>query len=174
MQNSRKYVICGAPSSGKSTVISELEKRGFMVIKDGARIIIDRGLSEGKTLEEIRGNSLEYQRSVTKLKLELEKKIPEGSTVFIDGGMPDAIAYYRFLNLDIEELLDICRNAKYDKIFFFERLDFKKDYARLENDEIAEKLSILIKQAYEEMGKKIIIVPKMSVEDRVKFILSRI
>ncbi|MFH0929496.1 MAG: ATP-binding protein [Candidatus Aenigmatarchaeota archaeon] len=174
MQNSKKYVICGAPCSGKSTLISELSKRGFRTVDEAARIIINQGISEGKTVEEVRSNPLEHQRKVTKLKVELEESLPEDEICFLDTGIPDSIAYYRLHGLDIGELLEICRKAAYKKVFFLELFDYKRDYARLENKETAEKLSELIKNAYKEMGHEIVIVPRMHVKERADFILSNL
>jgi len=51
---SKWYVITGGPSSGKSTVLSCLEKMDYRIIPEAARVLIDEEMAKGKTLEEIR------------------------------------------------------------------------------------------------------------------------
>ena len=42
------YVITGAPSSGKSSVIRELENLGYRVVHEVARAYIEEELKKGK------------------------------------------------------------------------------------------------------------------------------
>ncbi|PIS15984.1 hypothetical protein COT62_00785 [Candidatus Roizmanbacteria bacterium CG09_land_8_20_14_0_10_41_9] len=60
MKKNNWYVITGAPSAGKTTLLKELEKKGYTVIYEAARIIIDREMKKGKKLSEIRKNELEF------------------------------------------------------------------------------------------------------------------
>ena len=50
------YVITGAPSSGKTTLLRELEKAGYRVIHEVARTIIESELAQGRTLKQIRSD----------------------------------------------------------------------------------------------------------------------
>ncbi len=62
----------------------------------------------------------------------------------------------------------------YKKVFFFERLEFEKDRVRSEDDHIADRLDHFLKESYKMLGYKIIIVPVLTVEDRVDFILKHL
>lgn len=169
------YVITGAPSSGKTTIIKLLEKRGYKVVYEVARIFIGQGLREGKTIQEIRRDEGDFQRKVLDLKIHHENKLNPKRITFLDRAIPDSIAYYELLGLPIDKYLDnATKKTSYKKIFFFEKLEFKKDYARIESKKAVERLEKLLKKAYENLPFPIIKVPKMSVGKRVKFILDNL
>jgi len=174
MKGPKIYVVTGGSCSGKTTLLSELSKRGYRTFPEAARVLIDKGISEGKTLEEIRRDEIDFQKKVLKMKLELEDKLKEDEVVFLDRGVPDTIAYYKLYNFDFSDLLRICKKKRYEKIFFLEPLIFEKDYARIEDKETTRKLSDLIKRVYLDLGYEVITVPVMSVEQRAKFVLSKL
>jgi len=168
------YVITGGPCSGKTTIINELSKLGFYTVPEVARLLIDREKGNGKSLEEIRGDELDFQVKVLKLKVEIESKMPKDKVIFFDRAIPDSIAYYEILGIESKQLKEFCKEKRYRKIFFLEQLPFKKDYARVEDGKGASKLSNLLLDTYLELGYEVIMVPVMSVEERVKFVLSHI
>lgn len=168
------YVITGGISSGKTTIINELSKLGFHTIPEVARVLIDREMVKGKTLGQTREDEVKFQVKVLEMKIEIEDKAPKDKTVFLDRAIPDSIAYYEFLGSDTKELVELCREKRYNKIFFLEQLPYKKDYARIEDGETAKRISELLFKAYADLGYEIKRVPAMSIEDRVKFILSHL
>jgi predicted ATPase len=176
MQNnyskSNWYVITGGPSSGKTTLIKELSKLGYITCPEIARILIDKGIKNGKSVKEIRGDEIEFQRKVLKMKLEKEKKMPKNQVVFFDRAIPDSIAYYQICGLGTKEVLKFCLEKKYRIIFFLEQLPFDQDYARIEDRKTIEKLNHFLKESYKNLGYKLIEIPAMSVKERLKKILN--
>jgi predicted ATPase len=167
-------VITGGPSSGKTTVLKELEKMGYIIYPEAARVLIDEEMAKGKLLKEIRDDETEFQRKVLKIKIETEKRVPESKIVFFDRAIPDSIAYYQICGLDLKEVLKFCKKNQYKKIFFFKKLTFNQDYARTENGKTIEKLNKLLKESYRKLGYELINIPAMSVKDRVQKILREI
>jgi predicted ATPase len=167
-------VITGAPCSGKTTVISELEKRGFAVVHEAARALIESQLLAGRTLEQIRGDDLRFQQDILLLKLENEKRLSDTHPVFLDRGLPDSIAYYRLSGLDIGEPLARCREVRYNKVFFFERLALSTDSVRNEDEETARRLDRLIAHAYEMLDYNLIYVPVLPFRERTEFVLNNL
>ena len=168
------YVITGGPSSGKTTVLNELAKLGYVIYPEAARVFIDQEMAKGKSLKEIRYNEAEFQRKVLKLKIEVEKAAPKDKIVFFDRAVPDSIAYYQICGLDPKEVLKFCQRRKYRKIFLFEQLPFDQDHTRVENGETVKKLNKLLKESYQNLGYELIKVPAVSVKERVKKILAEI
>lgn len=168
------YVVTGGPSSGKTTLLKELEKLGCITYHEAARSLIDQEMAKGKLLEEIRSNEAEFQRKVFKIKIQIEKKAPRNKIVFFDRGIPDSIAYYQICGLDPKEVLKFCKRKIYKKIFFLEQLSFDQDYARTEDDKTIEKLNKLLKENYKKLGYEVIEIPVMPIRDRLLKILKEI
>ena len=165
------YVITGAPCSGKSTVIHALAKRGFYVINEVARAFIDRQLAGGRSLAQIKADTLAFERHILMEKVRIENDLPLRQVTFLDRAIPDSIAYFRLEGLNPDEPLRYSRNRRYAKIFFFERLSFEKDRVRAENQALAIRLESLLAEAYKELGYAFVRVPVMSVVERTEFVL---
>jgi len=169
------YVITGAPSSGKTTTLIALEKKGYKVFYEWARIYIDQEMKKGKTLKDIRKNELQFQRKILKLKVDFEKKLPKKQQVFMERGIPDSTAYMEMCGMKNDShLLTALKKCNYKKVFLMELLKYEVDYARTESKEEAQLLDNLFKKSYSDLGIKVIKVPRMSVEKRVKFILDNL
>ena len=169
------YVITGGPSSGKTTTVNILRERGYITTMEHARHFLDTQRLKGKTIEEIRKNQREFQLGVLDMQIEQEKEMAPHVQVFLDRAIPDALAYYRFLNLSIDDkLTDALRNVSYKKIFIMDPLPLKNDYARNENAEAQKKIHALITEVYESLPFPVIHVPVLPAEERVDFILKNL
>jgi len=168
------YVITGGPSSGKTTVLEELAKSGYLTYPEAARVFIDKEMAKRKTLKEVRGDEAEFQRKVLKIKINVEKEAPKDKTVFFDRAIPDSIAYYQICGLDPKEVLKFCQKNVYQKIFFLEQLPFDQDYARIEDNQTIKKLNKFLKESYKNLGYEVIDIPVIPVEERVRKILKEI
>ena len=169
------YVITGGPSTGETTVIDMLSKRGYKTTIEHARHYIDSMREEGKSLEEIRENKRQFQLAVLDMQIEQEAELSPIETVFLDRAIPDAMAYYQFLNLDYDEkLLNAIKRVSYKKIFILDRLPFTKDYARTEDEEAQKTIHRLIFEVYNLLSFPVIFVPLLTPNERVNFILKNI
>lgn len=170
------YVITGGPCSGKTTTLGVIEKLGYHVEYETARFWIEQELKKGKTLEEMRQDEYLFQKKILELKIEYEKKFPKDELIFIERGIPDTTAYYQqSCGIKEDDLLkESLKKCHYKKVFLFELLDYQRDYARLENEQEAKILEKLLEEAYSSLGMEVIRVPKMSVQQRVEFILKQL
>ena len=174
MAQSNWNVITGGPSSGKTTLINELAKIGYATFPEAARTLIDRGLAEGRELEDIQ-NGFEFQKNVLRLQIEMERSAPRGKTVFFEGAVPDGIAYCKLRGLDIKEYEKYNKNGRYRKIFFCEPLPFVKDHARIEDSRTALRLAKMRRKSYEDLGYGIIDLPATPfVADRIRIVLNEL
>ena len=176
------YVITGAPHSGKTTLINLLNNLGYKTRDETARLFIDREMAKGKTLEEIRGDELGFQREVLQMKIITEKEADCEEVIFWDRGIPDSDAYYELISSKLEEALIIeeefveaIKNSKYKKVFLLDYYPYSKDYARIESEEEQIKLHSLLEDSYRKLKAEIIKVPVMnSDEERLNFILNNL
>ena len=168
------HVITGGPSSGKTTVLQELSRLGYLIYPETARVFIDQEMAKGKSLKEIRGNEAKFQREVLKAKIEVEKTAPKDKIVFFDRAIPDSIAYYQISGLDPKKVLKFCQEKTYRKIFFLEQLPFENDYARTEDKKTIKNLNKLLRGGYKNLGYSVINIPAIPVKGRVKKILIEI
>ena len=174
MQETRWHVITGAPCSGKTAVICELERRGYPVVHEVARAYIHEKLEKGNTIARIKGDISAFERHILYQKIEIEQSLSKDTTVFLDRAVPDSIGYYLLEGLNPDDPIQKSGLWRYKNIFFFERITFEKDAVRSEDDRIATVLDGLLKKSYQMLGYEIISVPLMTIEDRVDFILTRI
>lgn len=166
--------ITGAPSSGKTSVIEELARRGFATQGEVARELIELLLKDGKSITEIRKNpesAKELQRRIIDLKFAREKALDTERLVFMDRGMADSITYFRIAGLDTQEAERMSRIFQYKAVFIFDRLPVIKDSARIESEIEAAKIDKMLEEDYRALGYELIRVPVMPVIARTEFIL---
>lgn len=169
------YVITGGPGSGKTTTIHLLRNKGYTTTIEHARHYIDTQRITGRTVEEIRKNQIEFQTGVLNMQIEQEAWLSPAEIVFLDRALPDALAYYRFLNLPVDERLnDLLKEASYKKIFILDFLPLVNDYARSENAKAQKEIHTLITEVYESLPFPVIYVPVLQPEERVDFILQNL
>jgi predicted ATPase len=165
------HVITGAPCSGKTTLLELLGKMGYSTVPEAARIIVDEEIKKGRKNEEMKSDMLSFQRAVLEFKVRSESDMPRDKAIFFDRGIPDSIAYYKLYGYSTREVLKFCGEKRYANIFLLNRLPFQKDYARVENDEIAARIEKLLFEAYTELGYEVVRIPIMPIEERLKMIL---
>lgn len=169
------YVITGGPSTGKTTIIDLLQKRGYNTTIEHARHYIDTLHDEGHSVDEIRSNKRKFQLGVLDMQIEQEASLKHEDMVFLDRAIPDAQAYYQFLKLDYDEkLINALKDVSYKKIFILDRLPFTKDYARTENQEDQKNIHQLIIDVYKNLGFPIVFVPVLPPLERVEFLLNNL
>lgn len=168
-------VITGGPCTGKTTVINLLSELGYKTTIEHARHYIDTQKDRGRTTEEIRQNKLEFQRGVMEMQIEEEASLNPADQVFLDRALPDAIAYYRFLDLKLDQrLLEQCNLYCYNKVFVLDRLPLINDYARLEDEDEQIRIHQLIIEVYQSYPCPVVFVPVMEPNKRVDYILNEL
>jgi predicted ATPase len=130
---------------------------------------------KGRTVEEVRKNQIEFQTGVLEMQLEQEREISPDVQVFLDRAIPDALAYYRFLELPVDKkLLDALTQVSYKKIFILDCLPLVNDYARNEDIRAQKQIHELLTEVYESLPFPVIKVPVLKPEERVNFILEHV
>jgi predicted ATPase len=171
-------VIIGGPGTGKSTVLKELEARGFCCYPEISRQITLKA-------QESNIDQLFLEKPLLFSELLLEGRIKQyqdaqkepHELVFIDRGIPDVLAYMHFIGNEYPVFFDqACRENKYSKIFLLPPWQeiYVSDNERYESYEQAHEIDKYLVETYKKYGYTLIEVPKDTVDNRVQFILNQL
>jgi len=165
------HVIAGAPSSGKTTLISQLASAGFRVAPEGARLYMEAELAKGRTVEDIRSDILDLQVKIKDAHVEVERQLPANASIFLDRGLPDCLAWHRAFGLDPNTFLRECFRHRYASVFLLEPLPLDLDGLRFQDPALQTFLHEWHIRDYTALGYPIIHVPALAPEARLAFIL---
>ncbi len=165
------YVLTGGPSSGKTTLLNELENRGKNIVVESARFYIEKQLKNGFSLEQIRQDEKMFQTEVFKHKLLLHEELLAHVPVFLDRGYHDTLAYLTYYGLEVERfIVETCENTTYKKVFVLDMLPYEKDNIRTEGPSTAKKLHQILIDVYKKSGHDVQVIPVMPVNERADWI----
>ncbi|MEO7363953.1 MAG: ATP-binding protein [Candidatus Saccharimonadales bacterium] len=172
----RWYVITGGPSTGKTTLLAELNRLGFSTVPEAARTVIDQAIERGQTVAELRADEQAFQDLVTKMKQSVEASQATDVVTFFDRGMHDTLAYLRHYGYPVEDWVrELMDRARYKKVFLLDSLpSYEQDYARTEDSVFSKGIQKLLHDAYAENGMKPITVPVLPTVERAQFVLSHL
>ena len=105
MSETNWYVITGAPSSGKTTLLKELGELGYRVIHEVARAFIEMEMEQGQTLEKIRADKETFENRVLHAKIAIEERLPKDKVIIFDRAIPDSIPYFELADLGTKEVI---------------------------------------------------------------------
>jgi len=171
-------VITGGPGAGKTTMLGELERRGFNCVPEIARQIIQEQARSG-------GNALPWADTDRYCRLMLERSVasfqenhPAYTLTFCDRGIPDTLCAARLLGLTWErEILAACRSYRYATRVFLAppwREIYETDKERKQTYEEAVRTSVLLAQIYQDCGYEVVEIPRVSPARRVEFLLEQV
>lgn len=175
MSNFRRVVVTGAPGTGKSTVLNLLEAKGYTVIPEMARQLIEEEQDRGSNLvpwedHPAFGEEL-FARQVAQYHL------ADAPIVFYDRGIPDNLAYLRRDGLINEELELKSKDYPYHGDVFLMPpwlQIYGKDDVRWEDEDLMLDIDRALRVQYKGLGYRIVEVPKISPEQRMNFILKHL
>lgn len=176
--NQRFYIISGGPGSGKSTLIDALEQLGYARTIEGGRAIIQQQQAIG-------GSALPWEDRALFAELMLSWEMrsydmakAQSGTVFFDRGVPDIIGYLSLCGLAIPQYMQVAaERIRYNQTVFLAPPwpdIFTQDTERKQDLEEAQRTFDAMRQVYSSLDYKITLLPKVSVQERLKFVLSRI
>lgn len=169
----KKYVLTGGPGIGKTTVLELLSQKGYAIVPEAARMIVEEEKLKGSNALPT-GDLAQFQRLVAARQLQLEENV-KGEFAFCDRSLVDGYAYCKLGKVEVpQEILDLSK-GRYDKIFLLAPLaSYATDETRFEHPEVAMAIHKAIAQAYREFGYELVEVPLLPPGDRVDFICDKI
>ena len=174
----RFVVITGGPGSGKSTLLAALVTRGHFCLPEAGRAIIQAQVTIG-------GQALPWadRGAFAELMLSWEMRssqVAEAASglAFFDRGVPDVAGYLRLIGLPVPahvqkavELYRYCR-----RVFIAPPWPeiFTQDRERKQDFEEAVRTYEALVATYAAANYELIELPRVSVAERVRFILERV
>ncbi|MDQ5884385.1 MAG: hypothetical protein QG556_724 [Pseudomonadota bacterium] len=162
-------VVTGPPSSGKTTLIEALQAKGYLISPEVARELIVE-CTQTNTFQSIDI----FQRQLLAITCRREHFLDSNQMIFFDRGIPDSIAYFKYNHLDTKDAMQASKFRRYKQVFYCEGLPVIHDAVRKESDAAAKKIGRLILEAYQILNYHPIILPVVSVEQRLNLILNNI
>lgn len=171
----QRVVITGGPSTGKTSLIQALNQKGFETFNEVARKVIKQQL-------DLNSNKVPWDDVTGFSKLVLIDQINDFQSAteginFFDRGIPDLTGYMNHGSRTLfSELIKAEKEFIYDKVFLLPPWQeiYENDNERRESYEGAKLIYEALKNAYTKSGYSPIIVPQLSLEERVEFILNHI
>jgi len=170
-----RIVLTGAPGTGKSTVIQELEKRNKFCMHEVSREVTLEARENG-TEQLFLTQPLLFSDLLLKGRVNQFDKATNlmEKFVFFDRGIPDVHAYMNYIGLDYPEKYEKISNEKrYDFVFLMPPWEeiYITDSERYESFEQALAIHNHLLRAYESLGYTVVEVPKGTVAARTDYIL---
>ena len=173
--HTKKIIITGGPGCGKSSIIAELEKRGYHVAHEKAREVIQEQMHLGS-------DKVPWADILGFSSLVVDKiaSFPYTETLyFMDRSSLDVEGYLRNgeIKYDKNDFVSVHKSMNYNnKVFFapFWKEIYITDEERKETEAESIQISAFIKSVYIEYGFELIDIPKLTVEKRTDFILSEL
>lgn len=172
----KKVVITGGPGTGKSTLINELRKQGFVCFEEISRQVIIEAQKEGIDQLFLENPMLFSERLLDGRHQQfIEASAAKSDIVFLDRGVHDVLAYMDFIGDSYpKSFVDICKTSVYDMTFILSPWEaiYKSDNERYESFEQALKIHNHLLRTYKSYNYNLVDVPFGTVKERTGFILN--
>ena len=173
----QKYIITGAPGTGKTAIINALKKEGHSCAEEISRTIITQEIASGGDALPWK-NLAAFSQQVFALRKAQHTNAPKGKTYFFDRGIIDVIAYLKHDNLTVNnDIMEMVKQFPYNKTVFYTPIwteIYTNDSERKEDIITAKNIENVLLTTYQSFGYNLVEVPKLTVNERIAFILSKI
>lgn len=174
----KRIVISGGPGSGKTSLITYLEREGHTCMHEISRDVIREAQKEG--IEQLfLENPILFSKKLLEGRFLQFEKASDYKTPFIfyDRGMPDVTAYMDYIDSHYpENFSETCNKNRYDVIFLLPPWEaiYEQDNERYESFQQAENLYRFLLKGYQKYNYTVIEVPTGTIEDRTIYMLEHL
>lgn len=183
--SAKRIVITGGPSTGKTSVIEELERTGHLCLHEVIRAMTLQEKTEGENVTMVTNpiisvsDPMQFNLKVLNARIaQFNDAIKAKSEiVFFDRGIPDVLAYMDCFAQSYDSLFkNACDIMRYDHVFLMPPWAeiHVNDNERFESFEESLRIYDCLKTSYENFSYEVIIVPKGSVSKRIDFIMNHL
>ena len=173
----QKYIITGAPGTGKTSIINALKERGYSCVEENSREIIAEQIINGGEILPWK-NQIAFENLISSKRAKQYASIPKDEIYFFDRSAIDCIAYLKANNLEAsDEILEAIKNCEFNSNVFYTPIwkeIYTNDSERKEIIDEAIAIEKLLLETYILFGYHLIEIPKFTIKERVDFILQNI
>jgi predicted ATPase len=173
---SQQIVITGGPGAGKTTLLNELHSRGYTVVAESARAVIEARLAAGLSP---RPPPLEFAQALLRLDLEKHQQHAHSTgLVFYDRSAIEALGMLDEAAplLEKELTAQLATFRYHTQVFVLPPWEaiFINDAARDQSFTDAVRIHGAITSWYQRCGYAIIEVPRLNVGERADFVVNEL
>jgi predicted ATPase len=173
----QRYVITGAPGTGKTAIINTIKERGYSCVDENSREIIAEQIINGGEILPWK-NQIAFENLISSKRAKQYASIPKNEIYFFDRSAIDCIAYLKANNLETStEILEAIKNYEFNSNVFYTPIweeIYTNDSERKESIESAIAIEKSLLETYNFFEYTLIEIPKLTTGERVSFILSKI
>lgn len=164
------FVVTGGPGAGKTSLITELARRGFHTVPESGRAIIRDEVQSG-------GDALPWADRLAFAQKMLERDLDAYSAaqaltgpVIFDRGLPDTLGYLTLCGLTVPpHVVATAKATRYNRRVFlapFWDAIFQQDAERKQSRAEAEATCRVMRETYTALGYKITELPRIAIKPR--------
>lgn len=176
--NNNFHVVTGGPGVGKTTLLEELQKRGFEIVPEIARELIrEQQKDNGEALpwkNKLLYKKMMFDRSISSFEY-MDKKNHDQKPIFFDRGFLDTLCYTILIQSDISQSMQsYAKNWRYNNNILILppwRDIYETDNERKQDWTDAVMTFEKMSETYKNYGYNIVEIPKKSVPERADFVL---
>jgi predicted ATPase len=168
------YVLTGAPGSGKTSLLHELEGLGFASVDELARRVIAEQRALGEVAIYDKDPRLFVDLMLSRALSDVETLRAATRPVFFDRGVPDLIGYAELFGLDSSDAHRAAAACGYNSIVFCVPAwpeIYVTDGDRRMTPEAADAFGRRVRDIYIDLGYTVLDVPCDTVEARARYVL---
>lgn len=183
--HTKKIVITGGPSTGKTTVINKLEEKGFTCLHEIIRDMTQEEKTNNTATTFVTNpivsvtDPMAFNTNLLNARVAQYEsvKTQKSNLIFFDRGIPDILAYMDCFEQSYDSnFIEACTNNTYDTIFMMPpwREIHIVDNERFESYDESLRVNNALIKTYTHFGYDIQIVPRTTIDKRVSFILEQL
>ncbi|MEM9327150.1 MAG: AAA family ATPase [Bacteroidota bacterium] len=172
-----RYLITGGPGFGITTTIKELEALGQNTVKEAARQVIHREISQPDSTVLPWKDRTAFDDAIAKLKVLDYEGTPAMQKVFFDRGLPDLVGWSRYYHKSYRRFIGVMEKHPFNRKVFF-TVPWEEIYEQNKERPMPYHESVRVHdqlaKAYEDMGFEIQFLSKVNPKERADFILRQV
>lgn len=167
----KRYVITGAPGTGKTALVESLGRFGHLVGEPARELIAEHRAVTGQ--QSLDGSPELFLERLIARSIEKFDAVIDLDVVIYDRGIPDCVAYAGVSDLDTTGAIAAATSRRYSNPVFvtppWEAIYTVDDMRRATFDQVTD-FHFKLLSAYETLGYDLIELPKVPVPERVDIV----